>query len=156
MTNTGQMNDWPSRIRATGLRSTRQRVATLESLESFPHVTADELLNQVRLTLPTITIQSIYTVVQSLVDVGLIRKLEFGSSAARFEIERPDNHHHVHCRRCGRIEDVPCQHGSAPCMTPANTHGMVIDVADVVYHGICTQCLENVDVAITSDSGVSA
>lgn len=154
MTTTGQIDDWPSRIRATGLRSTRQRVATLESLERFPHATADELLNQVRLTLPAITIQSIYTVVQSLVDVDLIRKLEFGSSAARFEIERPDNHHHVHCRQCGRIEDVPCQHGSAPCMTPATTHGMVIDVADVVYHGICTQCSENVDAGITSDSGV--
>lgn len=155
MTNTGQRQDWPSRIRATGLRSTRQRVTALEALASFPHATADELLNQVRLTLPAITIQSIYTVVQSLVDVGLIRKLEFGQTAARFEIQRPDNHHHVHCRVCGRIEDVPCQHGSAPCMTPAETHGMVIDVADVVYHGICTQCLDNVDQAATSKSTVS-
>ena len=156
MTNTGQNHDWPSRIRATGLRSTRQRVTTLETLEESPHVTADELLNQVRLTLPAITIQSIYTVVQSLVDVGLIRKLEFGATAARFEIERPDNHHHVHCRICGRIEDVPCQHGSAPCMTPANTHGMVIDVADVVYHGTCTQCLADVDQGVVGESEVSA
>src|SRR5699024_7985472 len=62
---------------------------------------------------------------------GLVRKLEFGPTAARYEIQRSDNHHHVHCRSCGRIEDVPCQHGSAPCMTPAQTHGMVIDVADV-------------------------
>ena len=140
MSTTAQPHEWPSHIRATGLRSTKQRVATLESLEKMPHATADELLNQVRLTLPKITIQSIYTVVQSLVDVGLIRKLEFGPTAARFEIQRSDNHHHVHCRNCGRIEDVPCQHGSAPCMTPAVTRGMVIDTADVVYHGICTPC----------------
>lgn len=156
MTNTGQPMNWPARIRATGLRSTRQRVATLESLSGMPHATADELLNQVRLTLPTITIQSIYTVVQSLVDVGLIRKLEFGSTAARFELQRADNHHHVHCRSCGRIEDVPCQHGSAPCMTPATTHGMVIDVADVVYHGICTKCLDSVGQSSVHDTDVSA
>jgi len=151
---TGELHDWPSRIRATGLRSTRQRVATLESLEGMPHATAEELLYEVRLTLPTITIQSIYTVLQSLVDVGLIRKLEFGPTAARFEIQRPDNHHHVHCRHCGRIEDVPCQHGSAPCMTPATTHGMVIDTADVVYHGTCTQCL-NSDRAAVPETPVS-
>lgn len=155
MTNTGQTIDWPSRIRATGLRSTRQRVTTLETLEGIPHITADELLNQVRLTLPAITIQSIYTVVQSLVDVDLIRKLEFGQTAARYEIERPDNHHHVHCRRCGRIEDVPCQHGSAPCMTPAKTHGMVIEVADVVYHGICSDCLENIEQSAVSPADVA-
>ena len=148
---TAQPHEWPTRIRATGLRSTRQRVATLESLEQLPHATAEELLQQVRLSLPKITIQSIYTVVQSLVEVGLIRKLEFGPTAARFEIQRADNHHHVHCRHCGRIEDVPCQHGSAPCMTPATTHGMVIDTADVVYHGACTQCLE--DIAATTTPG---
>lgn len=143
MTKSGQPHDWPTRIRQTGLRSTKQRVTALEALTQMPHATADELLREVRLTLPTITIQSIYTVVQSLVDVGLIRKLEFGPTAARFEIQRPDNHHHVHCRSCGRIEDVPCQHDSAPCMTPAVTHGMVIDTADVVYHGTCAQCLAN-------------
>lgn len=154
MITTGELHDWPSRIRATGLRSTRQRVATLESLEGMPHATAEELLYEVRLTLPTITIQSIYTVLQSLVDVGLIRKLEFGPTAARFEIQRPDNHHHVHCCHCGRIEDVPCQHGSAPCMTPATTHGMVIDTTDVVYHGTCTQCL-NSDRAAVPETPVS-
>lgn len=142
MTVSGQHYDWPTRIRQAGLRSTKQRVATLESLELIPHATADELLHRVRLSLPTITIQSIYTVVQSLVDVGLVRKLEYGFTAARFEIQRLDNHHHVHCRSCGRIEDVPCQHGSATCMTPAITHGMVIDTADVVYHGTCSQCLD--------------
>ena len=142
---TAQPHQWSSHIRETGLRSTRQRVATLESLEQMPHATADELLQHVRRTLPKSTIQSIYTVVQSLVDVGLIRKLEFGPTAARFEIQRPDNHHHVHCRHCGRIEDVPCQHGSAPCMTPATTHGMVIDTADVVYHGTCSQCLNTIE-----------
>lgn len=156
MTDTDQPFDWPSRIRATGLRSTRQRVATLESLESIPHTTADELLQQVRQTLPSITIQSIYTVVQSLVDVELVRKLEFGPTAARFEIQRSDNHHHVHCRSCGRIEDVPCQHGSAPCMTPAITHGMVIDTADVIYHGTCTKCLAAVGHASIPGTDVPA
>lgn len=153
---TAQPHEWPARIRATGLRSTRQRVATLESLEQLPHATAEELLQQVRLSLPKITIQSIYTVVQSLVDVELIRKLEFGPTAARFEIQRPDNHHHVHCRHCGRIEDVPCQHGSAPCMTPATTHGMVIDTADVVYHGTCMQCLKDTAATAPGTQSVSA
>ncbi len=145
---TGQDNDWPSRIRAAGLRWTRQRVAVLEALEALPHASADELLDLVRQSLPTITVQSIYTVVQSLVDVGLVRKLEFGPTAARFEIQWADNHHHVRCRSCGRIEDVPCQHGSAPCMTPAETHGMIIDIADVVYHGTCLHCQDSTGVAV--------
>ena len=155
MSHSSQTIDWPSRIRATGLRSTRQRVATLEALAGLPHATADELLKLVRQSFPAITIQSIYTVVQSLVDVGLVRKLEFGPTAARFEIQHFDNHHHVHCRVCGRIEDVPCQHGSAPCMTPVETHGMVIDTADVVYYGTCTSCLDALDHPTVGDTKVS-
>ncbi|WBL19039.1 MULTISPECIES: Fur family transcriptional regulator [Citricoccus] len=131
---------WAARLRQTGLRVTKQRLAVLNALETLPHSTADDILQSVRATLPDMTVQSIYIVLHSLVDVGLARKLDLPDSAARYETRVDDNHHHAVCVHCGRIEDVACAVGHAPCLTPSHDHGMSIQIADVVYHGVCSNC----------------
>ncbi len=138
---------WATRIRATGLRVTKPRLTVLDALERTPHATADEVLATVRHVLPEITVQSIYMVLHSLTDAGLLRQLDLAQSPARYETRVADNHHHAVCTVCGRIEDVNCAFGHAPCLTPTEPHGMTIYVADVVYQGVCTNCL-----ADTTDS----
>lgn len=135
--------DWSVELRRVGLRVTRQRLAVLTCLQDHPHATADDLLPEVRQALPQITVQSVYMVLNSLNDAGLLRRLDLAGHPARYEPilgAGEDNHHHAVCRRCGRIEDVPCAVGHAPCLTPAADHGMQIQVADVVYQGICAPC----------------
>lgn len=129
-----------AQLRAAGLRATKQRLAVLDIVEQRPHSTAGELVDAVRATLPDITVQSIYVVTQSLITAGLVRKVELPNSPARYELEAHDNHHHAVCRYCGRIEDVACATGKAPCLHPAGRHTMTIDVAEVVYHAVCPDC----------------
>ncbi|MFC7403144.1 Fur family transcriptional regulator [Citricoccus sp. GCM10030269] len=136
---------WAGRLRAAGLRVTKQRLAVLDALHQIPHASADEVLAHVRQTLPEITVQSIYTVLHSLTDVALIRQLDLANSPARYETRVADNHHHAVCTQCGRIEDVTCAVGHAPCLSPAETHGMTIQVADVVYQGLCADCAASTD-----------
>lgn len=131
---------WAARIRKAGLRVTKPRLAVLDALERAPHATADEVLAAVREVLPEITVQSIYVVLHSLTDAGLLRQLDLAQSPARYETRVADNHHHAVCTVCGRIEDVTCVVGQAPCLAPAETHGMTIHVADVVYQGVCADC----------------
>jgi Fur family transcriptional regulator, stress-responsive regulator len=131
---------WAARVRASGLRVTKQRLAVLDALEHTPHATADQVLDLVRQSLPEITVQSVYTVLHSLTDAGLLRQLDLANSPARYETRVADNHHHAVCTGCGRIEDVACAVGHAPCLTPAGAHGMAIQVADVVYQGLCADC----------------
>ncbi|MEV4900819.1 Fur family transcriptional regulator [Citricoccus sp. NPDC055426] len=131
---------WAARMRAAGLRVTKQRLAVLDALHARPHATADEVLAHVRQSLPGITVQSVYTVLHSLTGAGLLRQLDLANSPARYETRVEDNHHHAVCTDCGRIEDVACAVGHAPCLTPSETHGMTIQVADVVYQGLCADC----------------
>jgi Fur family ferric uptake transcriptional regulator len=51
-----------------------------------------------------------------------------------------DNHHHVVCRSCGRIDDIDCAVGEAPCLVASDDHGFLIDEAEVIYWGLCTDC----------------
>ena len=61
-------------------------------------------------------------------------------SSARYEARIDDNHHHVVCRQCGTIGDVDCAIGQAPCLTPSNDQGFVVDEAEVIYWGLCPDC----------------
>jgi Fur family transcriptional regulator, stress-responsive regulator len=76
-----------------------------------------------------------------LVAEGLIRRIQPAGSPARFEDRVGDNHHHLICRVCGRVVDVDCALGSAPCLTALDNRGYEIHEAEVAYWGRCPDCL---------------
>ncbi|MER2136172.1 MAG: Fur family transcriptional regulator [Arthrobacter sp.] len=131
---------WSAQLRAHGRRVTKQRLAVLDAVDHSPHAVADEVAAIVRTTLPDISLQSVYVVLTDLTETGMLRRIEPPHSPARYETRVDDNHHHAMCTGCGRIEDVDCAVGHAPCLTPSNTHGMTIQIADVLYQGLCADC----------------
>lgn len=134
-------HDWADYLRSHGLRATSQRVAVLDFLHHQPHADAEAIFQAIRHPLPTISLQAIHLIVHDLSGQGLIRRISLPDSAsARYETRVQDNHHHAQCIRCGRIEDVDCVVGHAPCLKPDNTHGMRIIEASIVFRGICQDC----------------
>lgn len=134
---------WATALRAHGRRVTRQRLAVLAAVELSPHATTEDIAASVRVELPEITVQSVYVVLADLTALGLLRRIETPHSPARYETRVDDNHHHAVCTGCGRIEDVDCAVGHAPCLTPqwpAGSSPMTIQIADVVYQGLCADC----------------
>lgn len=135
--------DWPARLRERGLRVTRQRLAVLEAVSAQPHKPAEAIHASVRAALPEITVQSIYTVLHDLTARELLRRFDPPGSPACYETRTHDNHHHAICTLCGRIEDVECVHGEAPCLQAPASLGMQIQIADVVFRGVCRTCAES-------------
>lgn len=133
--------DWTEELRESGLRITSGRIATLEFLQEHPHSTVAEILRTLRKHHPSLSTQSVGNIVRDLSRYGMIRRIDLpDSGAARYETRVGDNHHHVQCVICGRIEDVDCVVGEAPCLTPSQTHGMRILEADVTFRGVCPEC----------------
>jgi Fur family ferric uptake transcriptional regulator len=83
----------------------------------------------------------VYDALGVLVTEGLIRRIQPAGSPARFEDRVGDNHHHLICRNCGRVVDVDCAVGAAPCLTAGDDSGYEIDEAEVAYWGRCPDCL---------------
>ncbi len=133
-------------LRQRGLRATAQRVAVLRVVSGEPHVTADAVADTVRAEIGAISLQGVYDALAVLVGGNLIRRIQPAGSPARFEARVADNHHHVICRLCGRMADVDCAVGSAPCLTAVDDMGYQIDEAEVIYWGRCPECA-----AATSD-----
>lgn len=129
-----------ARLSAAGLRSTAPRRAVLDYLSCGGHHDAKEVFEALHDELPGSSLQAVYIVLGALASAGLLRKIEPAGGSARYEARIGDNHHHLVCRSCGQIEDVDCAIGAAPCLTPSETHGFVIDEAEVIFHGLCATC----------------
>jgi len=128
-------------LRGAALRITRPRVAVLGVVSDHPHADTHSIVDRVRAELGGVSQQAVYDVLQALTEAELVRRIQPPGSVARYESRVGDNHHHVVCRSCGAIEDVDCALGAAPCLTPFDDHGFVIDEAEVVYRGLCPACL---------------
>lgn len=128
------------RLHAVGLRVTAPRVAVLSWLREHPHGTADQVLHGVRAKLGRVSVQAVYDVLAVLVERELVRRIEIARHPARFETRVLDNHHHLVCQQCGHTTDVDCEVGRAPCLTPSDTAGFLIDEAEVVLWGHCSDC----------------
>jgi Fe2+ or Zn2+ uptake regulation protein len=128
-------------LRQRGIQVTAQRLAVLRAVSGQPHITADAVADIVRTEIGAISLQSVYDALAVLVAEGLVRRIQPAGSPARFEDRVGDNHHHLICRVCGRVVDVDCAVGSAPCLTAANERGYEIDEAEVAYWGRCPECL---------------
>ncbi len=129
------------------MQVTAQRLAVLEAVSARPHATADELANDVRRRIGSVSRQAVYDALGSFVEMGAVRRIQPAGSPARYEDRVGDNHHHLVCRTCGRLVDVDCAVGTTPCLTADNDSSYEIDEAEVIYWGRCPACL-----ATTTDS----
>ncbi|WP_371952728.1 Fur family transcriptional regulator [Actinomadura monticuli] len=127
-------------LRGAALRVTRPRVAVLRAVHAHPHADTDSIIGTVRTDLPKVSHQTVYDSLRVLTAAGLVRRIQPSGSVARYESRTGDNHHHVVCRSCGAIADVDCAVGDAPCLTASDDRGYLIDEAEVVYWGICSDC----------------
>lgn len=131
-----------SLLRSHGLSVTAQRLTVLQTISDHPHITADQATDVAREQLGSISRQSVYDTLNTLVEKGLARRIQPIDSPALFEDRVGDNHHHLVCRSCGLVTDVDCAVGARPCLEASDNNGFVIDEADVTYWGECPACQE--------------
>ena len=127
-------------LRQHEIRVTAQRLAVLNAVSARPHATADDLADDVRTSIGTVSRQAVFDALGVLADKGLIRRIQPARSAARYEDRVDDNHHHLVCRDCGRMVDVDCAAGYRPCLDVDDDYGFAIDEAEVIYWGFCPAC----------------
>lgn len=137
------LDDWQARMQRQGLRLTQGRIETVKHLMSHPHSSATDTHEALVTGLPKLTLQSVHNIMNDLTACGILRRVDLpGTGGALYEMRGTDNHHHVQCIVCHRIEDVDCAVGEAPCLHPSDTHGMRIVEAAVTFRGLCATCEE--------------
>jgi Fur family transcriptional regulator, stress-responsive regulator len=127
-------------LRRHGVQVSAQRLAVLRAVCDRPHSTADDIARTARVEISAISRQAVYDALGTLTEKGLLRRIQPARSPARYEVRVGDNHHHLICRVCGRVVDIDCAVGAAPCLEVADDLGYEIDEAEVIYWGRCPVC----------------
>ncbi len=91
------------KIRSTGIKATTQRRAVYCALSALGHASADEVAVAVRSDYPAITVATIYRVLDSFCEVGLISKLSTPSGKMQYDITAHDHAHIID--KSGTISD---------------------------------------------------
>jgi Fe2+ or Zn2+ uptake regulation protein len=124
------------RFRAHGLKVTPQREAVFRVLlGNDGHPTAEAVHAAVTAELPSVSLRTVYQVLNDLAAMGEIHALELGTGAARFD-PNVDAHHHLVCTSCGTVRDVYVD----PVAVPAGADGFTVESAEVVFRGRCATC----------------
>lgn len=127
-------------IRNNGMKVTPQRRFIFQALaaESHRHPTAEEILRIVRRTLPDISLTTVYNTLHNLVEMDLLRQVDLGEGMTRFD-SNTQIHHHLLCKRCGRLEDIHRKFRGISLPTN-EARGFIITSHQIIFEGICPDC----------------
>lgn len=93
-------------LRSFGLRASKQRLAILQAIKKTPCPAAAEEVFQA-LPVKTCDLATLYRNLSQWEKLGLLRRMQLGDGASRYEIvEAHHHHHHIVCRKCRRIEHL--------------------------------------------------
>jgi Fe2+ or Zn2+ uptake regulation protein len=128
------------RLRERGLRATSQRLVMHRLLrERNRHLSAEELLDEASSRLPGISLPTVYSTLELFEDLGIVRRVNDGGGRLLWDT-RGDDHHHLVCRRCGRVEDIDTPLDLEGARRSAKRAGFAPHHAEVVVSGLCADC----------------
>ncbi|HZX60690.1 MAG TPA: Fur family transcriptional regulator [Candidatus Methylomirabilis sp.] len=122
---------------------TRARSAVLAVLTSVPRPLRAEEIHRA-LHDGRINLSSVYRALRLFRSLKVVRRVELGEGAARYELadEYRDHHHHLVCDGCGRIEDVTACPIEAAGLTRRirRRTGFTIRSHVLELFGVCRTC----------------
>ena len=96
------------RLKAVGLRPTRQRLALAKLLfgSGNRHVSAEQLHGETVEAQVRVSLATVYNTLHQFTAVGLLREVVVEPGRSYFDTNVED-HHHFYFQDTGRIEDIP-------------------------------------------------
>jgi Fur family transcriptional regulator, iron response regulator len=120
------------RLRAAGLRPTRQRLALTRLLYSDGdrHVTAESLHKEAMANQVQVSLATVYNTLHQFTEAKLLREVVVDSTRSYFDTNT-SHHHHFFCEESQQLMDIPG--GSMRVENlPAPPHGTAVRRIDVV------------------------
>lgn len=136
-----RLHQFEERCRERGLALTVQRRVIFETaLDHVDHPTADQLYDRVKKLLPGVSRTTVYRVLETLVELGVLAKACSPGVATRFD-PITDRHHHLVCLSCDKLIDLGDDDFRHRVELPAaGKHSFQITDFSIHFHGICAAC----------------
>src|SRR5271170_8144471 len=98
------------RLRAAGLRPTRQRLALARLLleNGNRHVTAEQLHSEALAASIPVSLATVYNTLHQFIQCGMLREVVVEPGRSYFDTNI-DDHHHFFCESSGMLQDIPSE-----------------------------------------------
>ncbi len=122
----------PTRLKAVGLRPTRQRLALAGLLfeGGHRHITAEQLHGEAGASAIKVSLATIYNTLHQFTEAGLLREVVIEPGRSYFDTN-VDDHHHFYVEGSGQLLDIPAESVSLACL-PVPPEGTTISRVDVI------------------------
>ena len=135
-----RVGEFPKTCRQAGLKVTPQRIAVFEMLASTnAHPSPEEVYSVIRQTSPSISLATVYKILDLFQSQGFIRKVSTPDQVTRYDANVA-MHYHMICSNCGKIQDYfPNKVPSEPLEIPESANFHVVDY-EINLNGYCGSC----------------
>ena len=128
-------------LRSAGQKVTPQRMLILSALRhSQGHVTASQLLTEVRSSYPYVDASTVYRTLAAAKELRLVSETNLGSGDNLFEWIGSERHHHLICRRCGSVSFLAEHHLHSVADLLERETGFSADLDHLALFGTCADC----------------
>lgn len=119
---------------------TKQRQAVLRVIRgSDEHLTANEIFEDARRLLPSISFATVYNSLRYLKNAGLIGEIQFGLDANRYD-RKLTQHDHAICDDCGKIVDLELHLPDGLIEEAADRSKFEAKLIELTLRGLCPEC----------------
>ena len=126
--------------RKHNLKITPQRIAIFKRLLNLhDHPTADDVFQMMKGDYSNISYDTVNRTLLSFAEIGLVDIVKSRGGSRRFD-PNTDNHHHLHCVKCGKIIDFHSEVCDKLKIPKAIEDQFTILSKRVVLSGICKKC----------------
>lgn len=129
-------------LKSKGIVATPQRIAVWNSIkDSRNHPCADIVYESVKRKFPTISLATVYSILETLKDASLLLELFIRKNKSCFD-SCLDIHHHLLCKKCNKIYDIDIE-----CKVEKikELNGHKIESVHGYFYGICNKCIKGGD-----------
>jgi Fur family peroxide stress response transcriptional regulator len=138
-----RIREFEALCRRRGVALTVQRRVIFEAvLEREDHPTADQVVEVVKERIRGVSRTTVYRVLDTLVDLGVVRRLDHPGPAVRYD-GKVRRHHHLICTQCFKVVDLDDARLDRLRPPDVAAEGFEIEDFSVHFLGLCSQCRKN-------------
>jgi Fur family ferric uptake transcriptional regulator len=128
-------------LRESGQRPTPQRLMILSILRHREgHLTAAEILDEVRKEHPYVDISTIYRTMSALKELRLVSETDVGTGERYYEWRPGGSHHHMICRKCGVELSFESKYLEDIAARLLADYGFQAEMDHLAIFGLCRDC----------------
>ena len=128
-------------LKESGHRLTPQRLMVLSAVRSAKdHVTAAQILEQIKETYPYIDISTVYRTLGVLRQMRLVSETDLGDGEYRYEWITRRRHHHLMCGNCDRAIRLDHKYLENLGAEILEDYGFKADIDHFAIFGLCKDC----------------